>query len=88
MTNNKIEKINEEIAKTKTKISEYQAKLRAQEKQKTDIENEQIIALVRSERISDAELNALMQSIRKEPAKTQTREVSEQEETDNANDEQ
>ena len=69
MTNPKIGKINSDIAKVKAKISDYQAKLRALEKQKVDCENERIIALVRSEKISDAELTALMQSLRKdEPA--------------------
>ena len=64
MQNPKIIKVKAEIEKTKAKISEHQAKLRVLEKQKTEIENEQIVALVRSEKISDAELSALMKSIR------------------------
>ena len=56
MTNPKIEKVKTEIEKTKAKIAEYQSKLRGLERQKTEFENEQIVALVRSEKISDAEL--------------------------------
>ena len=64
MDNPKIDKVNTQIANTKARISEYQAKLRALERQKTDIENDQLITLIRSEKISDAELSALMQSLR------------------------
>ena len=71
MTNPKIEKVNNEIGKTKAKLSEFQSKLRELEREKTRLENEQIIALIRSEKISDAELTALMRSFRGEaPAKT------------------
>jgi len=64
MNNPKIDKVNLEIEKTKAKISEFQTKLRGLERQKTDLEDAQIVALVRSERISDAELTALMASLR------------------------
>ena len=63
MTNPKIEKAKTEIEKTKAKISELQAKLREQEREKVRLENEQIVALVRGERISDAELTALLRSL-------------------------
>jgi hypothetical protein len=66
MTNPKIEKIKADIERTKAKIAEYQAKLREQERDKTRLENEQIVALVRGERISDAQLTALMASLRKD----------------------
>ena len=66
MTNPKIERVISEIEKIKSKISEFQAKLRALEKQKTDLENEQIVSIVRGEKISDAELAQLMKSLRKE----------------------
>lgn len=82
MTDPRIEKVNTQIANTKARISEYQSKLRALERQKTDLENERIIALVRGERISDAELTALMQSLRKEEA-TPSREISDKEDTVN-----
>jgi hypothetical protein len=89
MTNPKIEKIKGEIEKTKAKVTEYQAKLRALEKQKTDLEDEQIVAIVRSEKISDAELNQLLASLLKkkaEPAKAAILEkTTRQEEERNAN---
>lgn len=66
MSNPKIEKVKADIEKTKSKIAALQSKLREQEREKIRLENEDIIALVRSERLSDAELNALMLSFRKE----------------------
>jgi hypothetical protein len=87
MTNPRIEKIKTEIDKAKAKILEYQAKVRALERQKTFIENERIIAVVRGEHISDAELDALMKSLRRpEPTET-TAEITELEETHYANNE-
>jgi len=69
MTNPRLEKVKTEIEKTKAKISELQAKLREQEREKVRLENDQIVAIVRGERISDAELTALMRSLRSyEPA--------------------
>jgi predicted nuclease with TOPRIM domain len=64
MNNPRINKISEEIDKTKSKIAELQTKLRSLEKQKESLENEQIVALVRSRKISDAELELLMQSLK------------------------
>ena len=60
MAMNKIERIDKEIAKTREKITEYQNKLRGLEAQKTEAENLQIIALVRSMRLTPAELTALL----------------------------
>jgi len=74
MSNPKIEKVKTEIEKTKTKISEFQVKLRDLEREKKRLEDIEIVALVRSEKISDAELTRLMQSLRGEdsprPGKT------------------
>ena len=70
MTNDKIEKVKTAIETTSAKILTYQSKLRSLEREKTRLENEQIIALVRSENISDADLSALMQSLRKENTNT------------------
>ena len=56
--NAKIERIGREIDKTKGKISEWQAKLRDLEKQKTELENADIVATVRSISIPPAELEA------------------------------
>ena len=66
MTDPKIEKVNKAIDKTKAIIQDYQKKLRDLEREKIRLENQRIVALVRGEKISDAELNALMQSLRKE----------------------
>jgi septal ring factor EnvC (AmiA/AmiB activator) len=91
MQHQKIEKIKAEIEKTKVRISESQSKLRTLERQKTEIENEQIVALVRSEKISDAELTALMKSFRREEPEIVPAEAvlpnkpKKQEEIDNAN---
>jgi hypothetical protein len=64
MDNPKINKVSDDIEKIKAKITELQGKLRKLEQQKTMLENDQIVALVRSNKISDAELGELMRSIR------------------------
>lgn len=56
----KIERIDREIQKTREKIAEYQEKLKSLEAQKTEAENLQIISLVRSMRLTPAELTALL----------------------------
>lgn len=60
MANNKLDRIDAEIAKTREKISEQQARLKELLSQKTELENLQIIQLVRSMRLSPAELTALL----------------------------
>ena len=47
MANNKIDRINKEITKTREKITEYQNKLKGLEAQKTEAENLEIVQLVR-----------------------------------------
>ena len=64
MTNPKIERVKEDIAKTKAKISEYTAKLRDLERHKTDLENLEIIALYRKENFNEDEFSALLRSQR------------------------
>ncbi len=63
MANNKIDRIDKEIMKTREKISEYQNKLRALEAQKAEAENLQIVQLVRSMHLSPAELSALLSGV-------------------------
>jgi hypothetical protein len=65
MTNPKIQKVKEQIGKTKEIIAECQAKLRALEKQKTELENLAIIALFRKENIDEGELSAILHTVRK-----------------------
>jgi hypothetical protein len=85
----KIEKVEADIAETKAKLSELQAKLRNLEKLKIDVENDRMIKALRAESISDSELIALMESFRKnksEPAEARVSAVekSSQEETQDA----
>jgi hypothetical protein len=88
----KIEKVESDIAETKAKIAEYQARLRSLERLKIDVENDMVIRAMRSESISDAELNALMEPFRKKEAITEpaevrlsAKEITRQEETQDAN---
>lgn len=56
----KLERIEAEIAKTKDAISKQQARLRELEAQKTEIENLQIVQMVRAMRMTPAELSAFL----------------------------
>ena len=60
MANNKIDRIDREIQKTREKITEYQNKLKGLEAQKTEAENLQIVQLVRTMRLTPAELTAML----------------------------
>ena len=63
--NSKISKIETELEKTKKKISELQDHVRELEQQKTELENTDIVGLVRDAGMTSQELAALMQSFRK-----------------------
>lgn len=65
--NPKIERLAKEIDKTKDKIAELQAKLRDLEKQKTELENTDIVALVRSLNLSPQELSAFIKGRQENP---------------------
>lgn len=60
MANNKLDRIDAEIAKTREKISEQQARLKELLSQKTELENLQIVQLVRSMRLTPAQLTAML----------------------------
>ena len=60
MATNKIDRINAEIEKTREKISDQQAHLKELLAQKTELENLQIVQLVRSMRLSPHELSAML----------------------------
>lgn len=60
--NVKIERVSKDIQKTKDKISEFQAKLRELEKQKTELENIEIVDAVRGMDISLVDLAALLKA--------------------------
>lgn len=53
---NKLTKLQMEIDKIKQKISEQQTRLRELEQQKTEIENTEIVELVRSMKMNTSEL--------------------------------
>ena len=62
MAKNKIERIDQEIAKTREKIAEQQEKLKALEAQKTEAENLEIVQMVRALRMTPAQLSAMLSS--------------------------
>ena len=62
MNNERLQKIDAEISKLKTKISEYTVRLRELERQRTETENARIVALVRDVDISPDELMAFIQA--------------------------
>ena len=60
MAKNKIERIDQEIAKTREKIAEPQEKLKDLEAQKTEAENLEIVQMVRALRMTPAQLSAML----------------------------
>mgnify|MGYP000467790684 CR=1 FL=1 len=54
--NPKIEKLEKEIEKTKTRIAEMQAKLHKLEEQKTELENTDYVAVARSFKLTPQQL--------------------------------
>ena len=62
--NNKLTKLQMEIDKIKQKISEQQTKLRELEHQKTEIENTEIVELVRSMKMNTSELSSFLKAYR------------------------
>ena len=67
MNNERLQKIDGEISKLKTKISEYTVRLRELERQRTETENAGIVALVRDVDISPDELMAFIQAYKRQP---------------------
>ena len=62
--NAKIERVNKDIDKAKEKINEFQARLRELEKQKTELENIEIVEAVRGTDISLNDLPAVLKALR------------------------
>ena len=60
--NAKIERVIKEIDKTKEKLTEFQGRLRELERQKTELENTQIVETVRGMDISLADLAAFLKA--------------------------
>ena len=83
MMNNKISRIEAELAKTKQKISGLQAHIRELEQQKTELENTDIVGLVRGADMTAQELAALLQAFREKNGAPLS--LSRQEDTENEN---
>ena len=64
--NAKIERVNKDIDKTREKINEFQARLRELEKQKTELENIEIVEAVRGTDISLNDLPAVLKALREQ----------------------
>ena len=62
--NAKIERVCAEIEKVKEKVAQQQARLRDLERQKTNLENAEIVALYRRENFSEDEFAALLRTQR------------------------
>ena len=60
MAKNKIQRIDQEIARVREKIAEYQDKLKTLEAQKTEAENLEIVQMVRALRMTPAQLSAML----------------------------
>ena len=61
---NKLTKLQMEIDKIKQKISEQQTRLHELEQQKTEIENTEIVELVRSMKMNTSELSTFLKAHR------------------------
>ena len=62
--NTKLSKLQMEIDKITLKITEHQSKLRELEQQKTEIENTEIVELVRSLKMNTSELSSFLKAYR------------------------
>ena len=76
--NPKIEKLAKDIEKTKAKIAEQQARLQDLEKQKTELENTDFVAVARSYHLTPQELAEFLQT--RQMASAQESSPQEQEE--------
>lgn len=77
--NPKIEKLAKDIEKTKAKIAEQQARLRDLEKQKTELENTDFVAVARSYHLTPQELAEFLKTrqMAQEPSLQEQEEVHE-----------
>ena len=66
--NPKIEKLEKEIDRTKTKIAEMQGKLRKLEEQKTELENTDYVAVARSFKLTPQQLADFLKSQQASPS--------------------
>ena len=68
--NPKIEKLAKDIEKTKAKIAEQQARLQDLEKQKTELENTDFVAVARSYHLTPQQLADFLKSQQAAPSET------------------
>jgi len=61
--NPKLQKISGEIDKAKAKIAEQQARLRELERQRTELENAEIVAVFRKEKLTEDDLAAFVRQM-------------------------
>lgn len=73
--NPRIQKVMGEIEKTKTKIAEFQARLRELERQKTELENAEIVAIFRKEKMTEDEFARFVSSMGAKTAPASGKEV-------------
>jgi len=64
--NPRIRKVTDDIEKTKVKISELQARQKELERQKTDLENTEIIGLFRSADVAPSELAGFIRAYKEQ----------------------
>ncbi|MEG0944048.1 MAG: DUF4315 family protein [Angelakisella sp.] len=62
--NSKLKKLLLEIDKTKEKLSVQQAKLRELERQRTELENTEMVELIRSTKMNTEELSTFLKAFR------------------------
>ena len=82
MAKNKIQRIDQEIAKVREKITEYQDKLKTLEAQKTEAENLEIIQTVRALRLTPEQLSAMLSGGTVPSMAVASADYNEQEDTD------
>ena len=61
--NPKLQKVTGEIEKLKAKITEHQSRLRELERQKTELENAEIVAIFRKEKLTENDFAAFVRQM-------------------------
>ena len=82
MAKNKIQRIDQEIAKVREKITEYQDKLKTLEAHKSEAENLEIIQTVRALRLTPEQLSAMLSGGKVPGMAAASADYNEQEDTD------
>jgi hypothetical protein len=85
MNNERLQKIDGEIFKLKTKISEYTVRLRELERLRLETENAGIVALVRDVDISPDELMAFIKAYKGQPTALNSGKITPETEVEDEN---